>query len=160
MAIQDLGPEDSRIVTPELWAVVTELFGEALELPAEERQAFVSGLSASNAAAAREAQGLLDEHDRPGEFLSPIAVPPSPATDLTGTTVGAYRLVKFLGGGGMGAVYLAERSDGAFSKQVALKLMSPAFLHAQDRFQQEREFLARIDHPNIHRLVYGGLQQQ
>src|SRR5262245_21413229 len=156
MAIKDLGPEDSRVVTPELWAVVTELFGEALELSVEERRALVSRVSASNAAAARELEGLLDEHERPGTFLSPLKVPASPATDLTGTHVGAYRLVKFLGGGGMGAVYLAERSDGAFSKQVALKLMSPAFLHAQERFQQEREFLARLDHPNITRLLDGG----
>src|SRR5262245_57080032 len=160
MAIKDLGPEDSRIVTPELWALVTDLFGQALELPADERRAFVSRVGASNADAARELECLLDEHERPGEFLSPLEVPATPATDLTGTTVGAYRLVKFLGGGGMGAVYLAERSDGAFSKQVALKLMSPAFLHAQERFKLVREFLARIDHPNIHRLVYGGLQQQ
>ena len=56
----------------------------------------------------------------------------------------------------MGAVYLAERSDGAFSKQVALKVLSPAFFHAQERFQQEREFLARLDHPNVTRLLDGG----
>jgi len=160
MAIKDLGPVDSRLVTPELWAVVTDLFGEALELSAEDRRAFVSRVHASNAAAARELECLLDQHDRPGEFLSPLEVPASPAHDLTGTTVGTYRLVKFLGGGGMGAVYLAERSDGAFSKQVALKLMSPAFLHAQDRFQQEREFLARLDHPNITRLLDGGSTSQ
>ena len=160
MTIKDLGPEDSRLVTPELWAVVTELFGEALELSVEERRALVSRVSASNAAAARELEGLLDEHERPGTFLSPLEVPASPAIDLTGMNVGAYRLVKFLGGGGMGAVYLAERSDGAFSKQVALKLMSPAFLHAQARFQQEREFLARLDHPNITRLLDGGSTSQ
>ena len=160
MPIKDLGPEDSRIVTPELWAVVTELFGEALELSAEERLAFVSRVSAGNAAAGHELACLLDEHERPGEFLSPLEVRATPATDLTGTTVGAYRLVKFLGGGGMGVVYLAERSDGAFSKQVALKLMSPAFLHAQERFQQEREFLARLDHPNVTRLLDGGSTSQ
>jgi eukaryotic-like serine/threonine-protein kinase len=160
MPIKDLGPENSRIVTPELWAVVTELFGQALDLPLEERRAFVSEVSTSNAAAARELECLLEEHERPGEFLSPIQSSASPVTDLTGTTVGAYRLVRVLGGGGMGTVYLAERSDGAFSKQVALKLMSPAFLDAQDRFQQEREFLARLDHPNIARLLDGGSTSQ
>src|SRR5262245_42098776 len=114
MPIKDLGPEDSRIVSPELWAIVTELFGQALDLPVEERRAFVSHVGMSNAAAARELECLLDEHERPGEFLSPLQGGGTPVSDLTGTTVGAYRLVRVLGGGGMGTVYLAERSDGAF----------------------------------------------
>jgi tetratricopeptide (TPR) repeat protein len=156
MSIKDLGAEHSRSVTPELWAVVTDLFGQALELSAEERRAFVSRVEARNQAAARELACLLEEHERPGEFLAPLQPAASPDTDLTGTTLGTYRLVRVLGRGGMGAVYLAERSDGAFSKQVALKLLSPAFLHAQDRFRREREFLARLDHPNVARLLDGG----
>ncbi len=52
----------------------------------------------------------------------------------------------------MGAVYLAERSDGAFSKQVAVKLLSLSLAHARERFHRERELLARLEHPNIARL--------
>ncbi len=60
----------------------------------------------------------------------------------------------------MGAVYLAERSDGAFAKDVAIKLLSPAFAHARGRFHREREFLAQLDHPNIARLLDGGTSEE
>jgi non-specific serine/threonine protein kinase/serine/threonine-protein kinase len=147
---------DERTLTPEAWATITELFGRAMELRPDERTAFLARLELENPAIARELAWLLEEHDRPGEFLSPVDVSAPLITDLSGTSVGEYLLVRLLGNGGMGAVYLGERSDGAFSKQVAIKLLSPAFFHAQERFQQEREFLARLDHPNITRLLDGG----
>ena len=53
-------------------------------------------------------------------------------------------------------MYLAERSDGTFAKRVAVKLLSPAFLPLRDRFVRERELLARLEHPNIARLLDAG----
>jgi serine/threonine-protein kinase len=99
---------------------------------------------------------LLEQHALPGEFLPPLPLPEPPVRDLSGHAVGAYRLIRLLGRGGMGAVYLAERSDGAFSKHVAIKLLSVPFLDAFDRLHHEREVLARLDHPNIARLLDGG----
>ncbi len=144
------------MLTPESWAEITELFGQALDLPAERRAAFLARLQGEDPAIARELACLLEEHEQPGDFLPAPAISAPLITDLSGSQVGPYRLVRLLGDGGMGAVYLAERSDGAFSKQVALKVLSPAFFHAQERFQQEREFLARLDHPNVTRLLDGG----
>lgn len=144
------------MLTPEGWAEVTELFGQALDLAAEERAAFLARLAGEDPAIAHELAGLIEQHERPGDFLSQPPLTAPLITDLSGSHAGPYRLVRLISDGGMGAVYLAERSDGAFSKQVALKVLSPAFFHAQERFQQEREFLARLDHPNVTRLLDGG----
>ncbi len=75
-----------------------------------------------------------------------------------GTHVGAFTIVRMLGRGGMGAVYLAERTDGRFEHTVAIKVIQspnpdPRLL---ERFQQERQILARLNHPNIARLFDGG----
>ena len=148
--------DEARALTPEAWATITELFGQVIELGERERAAFLARLDARAPVIARELACLLDEHERPGDFLSPLDVPAPRITDLSGTNIGEYLLVRLLGSGGMGAVYLGERSDGAFSKQVAVKVLSPAFFHAQERFRQEREFLARLDHPNITRLLDAG----
>ncbi|HEX5475444.1 MAG TPA: protein kinase [Vicinamibacterales bacterium] len=144
-------PED---LTPERWAAITEHFGEAIDLPADRRDAFLAALRRHDADLAREVASLLEAHDAPGEPLPEVGLW-SPA-DLMGTSVGAYRLTRLLDEGGTGAVYLAERSDGAFTKEVALKVLSPALLFAQERFRQERDFLARLEHPNVARLLDGG----
>ena len=74
-----------------------------------------------------------------------------------GGVLGAFRVVRPLGAGGMGAVYLAERTDGAYDQLVAIKLFaaSPQF---ESRFRRERAILARLDHPRIARLVDGGVR--
>jgi serine/threonine protein kinase len=124
-------------MTREEWAKVTDLLGDLLDLEHADRAPFLARLQADDPRAAAEVTSLLEQHERPGEFLPEIvpgwsspAAPP--ASDLSGRSLGAYRLVRLLGCGGMGAVYLAERSDGAFSKQVAVKLLAPAFAHARD----------------------------
>ena len=77
---------------------------------------------------------------------------------LIGQNVGAYRIVSELGYGGMGAVYLAERADGKFAQKVALKLLKREMNTSalRRRFQQEREILASLEHPNIARLLDAG----
>ena len=75
-----------------------------------------------------------------------------------GCHLSGYTLIRDIGRGGMGSVYLAERSDGASRKQLAVKLVQLG-VNAADilaRFQQEREILASLDHPNIARLIDGG----
>ena len=142
-------------MTRDEWAKVTDLLGDALELGTDERALFLARLRTDDPATSREVESLLEQHERPGEFL-PDFPSATPLEELAGRTLGAYRLLKPLGSGGMGTVYLAERSDGAFDRQVAVKLLAPAVAQARDRFQREREFLARLDHPNIAKLLDGG----
>lgn len=77
---------------------------------------------------------------------------------LIGQRVGVYRIVRELGQGGMGAVYLAERADGKFEQKVALKLLKREMNTSalRRRFQQERSILASLEHPNIARLLDAG----
>jgi serine/threonine protein kinase/tetratricopeptide (TPR) repeat protein len=75
-----------------------------------------------------------------------------------GVRVGAFRIVRELGRGGMGVVYLAERADGEFEQSVALKWLHDANLSPESAalFRRERQFLAELSHPNIARLIDGG----
>jgi eukaryotic-like serine/threonine-protein kinase len=75
-----------------------------------------------------------------------------------GATVGRWRIVEEIGRGGMGAVYLAERADGEFVQQAALKLLKPGLDSAEAlaRFERERQILASLEHPAIARLLDGG----
>jgi len=141
-------------MTPDRWTRITELFAQALDLAREERAAFLAALQSRDADAAAEVASLLDAHERPGDFLPDL--PATDAPDLAGCRIGTYRLVRLLGTGGTGAVYLAERSDGAFDKQVAVKILSAAFVQSRDRFLRERQLLARLDHPNVARLLDAG----
>jgi serine/threonine-protein kinase len=87
------------------------------------------------------------------------ASPERPAETLEGSLVGAYRIVRELGRGGMAVVYLATRVDGGFTQEVALKLIRRG-VDTDDviaRFRQERQILASLNHPNIAQLVDGGI---
>ena len=102
-----------------------------------------------------QVRSLLDAAVAP-----PSLPPPSAKTQgaTTGHYIGVYKLLRELGRGGMGVVYLAVRDDGAFRKNVAVKLLlrenvTPEFVL---RFKQERQVLAALDHPNIARILDGG----
>jgi eukaryotic-like serine/threonine-protein kinase len=79
-----------------------------------------------------------------------------------GDRIGSWRLLRLIGRGGMGDVYLAERADGSFRKKAALKVIRPLYRHGEldesavYRFRQERQILAQLNHPNIARLYDGG----
>ncbi|MEO5625426.1 MAG: serine/threonine-protein kinase, partial [Dokdonella sp.] len=81
------------------------------------------------------------------------------APDVVGQRIGAYRLLRLLGEGGMGSVYLAEREDGNFVQRVALKRVRSDFVNGEmrERFLRERNFLARLTHPHIAQLHDGGV---
>ena len=81
-----------------------------------------------------------------------------PPVDVAGEQIGPYRIVRSLGAGGMGEVFLAERADDQFRQQVAIKLVRRGLLsrQTQGRLRQERQILASLDHPNIARLYDGG----
>ncbi|MBN8481721.1 MAG: serine/threonine protein kinase [Xanthomonadales bacterium] len=81
---------------------------------------------------------------------------------LVGRRYGAFRLVEFIGSGGQGTVYRAERVDGDFAQVVAVKLLRRGLHEAQEhrRFRRERDILARLDHPGVARLIDGGVSDE
>ncbi|MEM1178582.1 MAG: serine/threonine-protein kinase [Acidobacteriota bacterium] len=147
------------------WRRIESIFGEALELAPEARQAFLDRACSGDPALRAEVDSLLGaDADASPTFLDqPVDDPvdllgDAPEPPGAGDRVGAYRLVKKLGEGGMGTVYLAERDDGAFEREVAVKVLRAGLWdeHARRRFDVERRILATLDHPGIARLLDGG----
>ena len=136
--------------TAERWAQVSVIAQKALDLPFPEREPFLSQACWND-------PGLLVAVEQRLTSL------PTPATGnhacVPGTQVGSWRLVRELGRGGMGTVYLAERADGQFQQQAAVKVIGVGFPDGGPirRFLRERQILARLDHPAIARLIDGGL---
>ena len=139
------------------WAEAKRVFAEALELPKERRGEYLDRVCARNPALRREVESLLESHDADHRFFE---APPVPVRvdPLIGARIGAYRVLRAIGQGGMGIVYLAERADGEFRRRVALKAVRPEYLDDQTlrRFENERRTLAVLDHPHIIRLLDGG----
>jgi len=139
---------------------VRELFDQAAEIPTASREAWLAGACGEDAALLQELRGML-ANQQDSFMAQPVAMPPGvapPSTPPPAATVGPYRLIRELGRGGMGVVYLAMRDDGTFRKNVALKLLlqdkvTPEFVQ---RFKQERQVLAAVEHPNIARILDAG----
>jgi serine/threonine-protein kinase len=145
-----------------------ELLEQALALPPEERQAYIAGV-AGTAERARQLTELVDAHDEAARWFDGMAEDLSADADLEldaaltrHARVGAWRLLRLLGRGGMGAVYLAERADGQFQQQAALKLARAGFddPSAARRFMAERQIVAELEHPHIARLIDGGVTDE
>src|SRR5687767_8605412 len=116
-----------------LWHTLSPMLDQALDLSGGERDAYVAAVKAQNPAAAAALQDLLAAHDRlsTSDFLETSAVPTSQVGDvLQGQTIGPYTLERPLGMGGMGTVWLANRSDGRFEGRVAVKLVNLAVFDA------------------------------
>ena len=114
------------------WAGAKRIFSEALDLPLEQRDAFLASACGEEEALLSEVRSLLSWHVQSTGFLEQPAARLgglSPTTtrypDLVGTTIGAWRVESLVGSGGMGIVYRAERADAAFRRQVALKVIRP-----------------------------------
>jgi serine/threonine protein kinase len=137
------------------WPRVKELFQAALDREPPARSAFLAEACGADATLRREVESLLASHDEASGFLDGVALPES---SWEGRHVGAYRLLGEVGRGGMGTVYRAVRADDAFQKQVALKVVrgGRGSTDLVNRFRGERQILARLDHPNIARLLDGG----
>ena len=139
------------------WKRLDEILGQALELPREDRQAFMEEACGDDKALLSEALSLLQADGEASEFLAESEVKEESAS-REGESVGAYQLLEVLGSGGMGTVYRARRSDGAFEKEVALKLLKPGVGSElwRRRFRTERHILGRLEHPHIATLLDGG----
>lgn len=150
----------------ERWQLIDELFNTAIELPVDERGGFLESACAGDHALQAEIEKLIDGYDRAGSFIeippalddTTLALPEPEAESLNGMRLGAYEVIREIGRGGMGTVYLAARADEEFRKRVAIKLVTAGFDHKSiiQRFRNERQILAGLDHPNIARLLDGG----
>jgi serine/threonine protein kinase/TolB-like protein len=142
-------------MTPERWRQVDQLLEEALEQPEEARAAFLAVACGDDDELRREVESLLGYHDRAGDFIE--APPTEMAADWLSTkgasegeAIGRYEIVRRLGRGGMGEVFLAQ--DTKLGRQVALKLLPPQFVSDQprlQRFHQEARAASALNHPNI-----------
>ena len=148
-------------VTPALFRRVKAIVSGALDRDEAERTRYVDEACAGDEALRFEVGSLLDATARAEEhFESPAGrfETAMPGDLEIGSTIGAYRVVKALGAGGMGAVYLAQRADGDFQQRVAVKVVRGGFPtpFLLERFREERRILASLEHPNIARLIDGG----
>jgi eukaryotic-like serine/threonine-protein kinase len=162
-------------MTPERWKQVEEVFQAALDLPRDERPKFIGEASAHDEVLRKQVEALVAQYEEAGDFIeapafavegfNPGSTPfrttkPSDfeSDPMAGARVGAYKIVREIGRGGMGAVYLAVRADSEYQKRVAIKLvkrgMDTDFILR--RFRNERQILASLDHTNIARLLDGG----
>jgi eukaryotic-like serine/threonine-protein kinase len=136
-----------------------QILDEAQTLPPDERLRFIRDECAADsnlyASAMHELESRQQWFDADGAAAPETAQ--DAEVDLTGERIGAYRIVRSLGRGGMGEVFLAERAE-QFQQQVAIKLVRRGLLsrHVQGRLKLERQILATLDHPNIARLFDGG----
>ncbi len=156
--------DDKTTTNDDRWQRVQELFHGALELEGDARRAFLAAECGDDPGLLRDVEELLTGHTQDASDLSRVVFAMADealaesGNALIGRRVGAYELVRHLGVGGMGTVYLGERVDGHYRQQVAVKLINPAMLSERllDRFLAERQILADLEHPNIARLLDGG----
>jgi serine/threonine-protein kinase len=143
------------------WRVLSPYLDRALTLSDAERTAWLAAIRAENPALASQLEDLLSEHraaERKG-FLENSPALPTVTQGLAGQIVAAYRLISPIGQGGMGSVWLAERSDGRFERKAAVKFLSVALMGkgGEERFRREGAILARLSHPNIAELLDAGV---
>ncbi len=149
-------------LTPADWQQIKAIFNQVIELPTAEIQAAIEKLCAAQPHLKTTVQGMVDTHlSSVDRTITPQNSAASSLVDTTalkaGDTFGKYQIIKPLGSGGMGQVYLAQRDDEVIQK-VAIKVLNHHTMDAQSqaRFDTERRILASLEHPNIARLIDAG----
>jgi serine/threonine protein kinase/tetratricopeptide (TPR) repeat protein len=146
-------------IDPERWQSLSPHLDRALEMESDERDAWLESLRSDDPTLVADLEALLQERNvLVGEgFLEGSA--PLPATSLVGQTLGPYRIASLIGQGGMGTVWRAERADGRFEGQVAVKLLNASLVGSagEARFRREVRILARLTHPHIAHLIDAGV---
>ena len=152
-----------------LWSRLGKITEKALELDQESRSEYLSTVCGSDGALRRRAEALVAADDEAGLFLEAPAAAQfagellgAPLTAVySGRRIGPYRVVRPLGAGGVGEVFLAARADDQYERQVAVKVLRHRLGSddARRRILAERQILARLEHPNIARLYDGGMTE-
>src|ERR1700674_1269773 len=158
------------MMTPERWQLVKELLGPALDLDPTQRTQYLDQACGSDLALRKELERLLVAEQNAGpEFLSEPVISEELILDLPqhteawiGRRLGSYQIAEEIGAGGMGEVYRAFRADDEYKSQVAVKLVRAGqnSNFVVNRFKNERQILASLDHPNIARLLDGGTTEE
>lgn len=153
-------------MTPERWEQIGEILERALARTANDRQQYLELACGEDSELRREVESLVTSHEAAGsEFLNIGALEVGEnqpnagrAAAGPGRRIGPYLVIGQIGRGGMGEVFAASRADGQFEKKVAIKLVRSGYDTALilERFRNERQILASLDHPNIARLLDGG----
>ncbi|HSG46528.1 MAG TPA: serine/threonine-protein kinase [Longimicrobiales bacterium] len=157
----------------ERWGEVDHLLERVLDMPEDARESFLDDACRGDAALRDLVLGLVRDAETPAEatgavsgllraaLREPVGTGSELPEALEGKTLGPYRLERIIGRGGMASVYLAERVDGLFQRQVAVKVLeersAPEMARLGERFRLERRILATLDHEGIARLIDGGV---
>jgi eukaryotic-like serine/threonine-protein kinase len=158
--------QDEAVTTR--WHLLQNIFHEVSSAPDKERSTLLEFRCNGDAELQRQVEALLEASEEATHLIEahrPSRQAPSDSLDddsfdsRTGLRMGAYQIERLLGRGGMGAVYLAHRADGEFAQKVAVKIIGLPFEIdvLRERFRQERQILAGLNHPNITRLLDGGV---
>lgn len=156
-------------MTPEFHKELSERFNQLVDLPLGQQKKILQELRRSNPHFAEALASLL-ESDRAGSSETIAEIIYGAASDLLfaktslpliGRQLGSYRILKQIGSGGMGSVFLASRCDNRFQQQVALKILKSSFQGPDfsRRFQEEMQILVNLDHPHIVKLLDGSITE-
>jgi serine/threonine protein kinase len=153
--------EEVSALSPEQWQEISPYLDHALSLSGEERADWLAAFRAQRSDLADVLETLLEEHRAliQDHFLEHEPLRPADESSLTGETLGAYKLISRIGEGGMGNVWLAERIDGRFERQVAVKFLHFAVASpvAAERFRREGRILGQLADPHIAELIDAGV---
>jgi len=153
-------------ITPDRWRQIKEVFADAQERSAAERDGFLREACGADELLRKEVESLLAAAAE--DEAAAASLPGNPSEHvlvedaMVGRRIGAYKIIQRIGRGGMATVYLASRADEQYEKQVAIKILLPE-LGSEEllrRFRNERQTLAKLDHPNIVKLLDGGSTEE
>ncbi len=151
-------------MTSERWGEIKAVLAGVLETDPKERTATLDRLCHDDFELRREVEALLSYEEKAEALLNTVVAPGSSLraeplpSEAAPAAIGQYRVLRELGHGGMGVVYLGERADGQYRKQVAIKLITSgrSDVRMERRFRRERQILAQLEHNGIARLLDGG----
>ena len=148
-------------LTPERWRQISPYLDEVLGLPVADRAMWLESFRSQKPELADLLQELLEEHSAVEQkhFLEGTPLPETLQSSSAGKTIGAYTLISPIGEGGMGSVWLAERTDGRFERRAAVKFLrfSVASQGGTERFKREGMILGQLAHPHIAELIDAGV---
>src|SRR5579871_4920662 len=152
------------------WHEIKSVLATVLDTEPDQRPATLDRLCDGDADLRREVESLLALEKRAGDDLNTALVPGAllrADPETPPERIGPYRILREIGRGGMGVVYLGERDDGEYKKQVAIKLITAGRrtatadpLGLERRFRRERQILSQFEHPGIARMIDGGATQE
>ena len=153
------------------WSIIEKIVDQALELPFEERESFIREKCQNDSHLSKRVLNYLQSIQQSTSFFSKADKALSSVINtstsnksgftskLIGSVIDKYEIVDLISHGGMGSVFLAQRMDGVYEQTVALKIVRHGMETPENicRFEKEREILAGLNHPNIARLIDGGV---